>query len=136
MKENNNAAWENHEKRLNDKIFLILLIIVLLAFAYRVFVYDPFFNPVTLFVKADKTMSMAEMIKVDEAEFRFIIDSTTVNKERADEDYTDTKDAFLLDDEGKELAKAKLSKYKDKQVIRLFKNEFTVRLLDYSADVK
>ena len=130
MKEKNNAAWESHEKRLNDKIFLILLIIVSLAFVYRVFVYDPFFNPVTLFVKADKTMSMAEMIKVDEAEFRFIIDSTTVNKERADEDYTDTKDAFLLDDEGKELTKAKLSKYKDKQVIRLFKHEFKVRLLD------
>lgn len=130
MKEKNNAAVESYEKKLNDKIFLILLIIVLLAFVYKVFVYDPFFNPVTLFVKADKTMSMAEMIKVDEAEFRFIIDSTTVNKERADEDYTDTKDAFLLDDEGKELTKAKLSKYKDKQVIRLFKHEFKVRLLD------
>lgn len=130
MKEKNNAAWEDYEKRTNNKIFLIVLIIALLAFAYRVFVYDQYFNPDTLFVKADKTMSMAEMIKVDEAEFRFIIDSTTVNKERADEDYTDTKDAFLLDDEGKELAKAKLSKYKDKQVIRLFKHEFTVRLLD------
>lgn len=43
MKEKNNAAWESHEKRLNDKIFLILLIIVSLAFVYRVFVYDPFF---------------------------------------------------------------------------------------------
>lgn len=130
MKEKNNAAWESYEKRAKEKIFLIVLIIALLAFAYKVFVYDLFFNPVTLFVKADKTMSIAETIKSDEAELRFIIDSTTVNKERADEDYTDTKDAFLLDDEGKELAKAKLSKYKDKQVIRLFKHEFTVGLLD------
>ena len=71
MKEKNNAACESHEKRANDKIFLIVLIIALLAFAYKVFVYDLFFNPVTLFVKADKTMSMAEMIKVDEAEFSF-----------------------------------------------------------------
>lgn len=130
MKTKNNAAWESHEKRLNDKIFLVVLIILLLAFAYKVFVYDQYFNPVTLFLKADKTMSMAETIKSDEAELRFIIDSTTVNKERTQEDYTDTKDVVLLDDEGKELAKAKLSKYKDKQVIRLFKHEFTVRLLD------
>lgn len=53
MKEKNNAAWESYEKRANDKIFLIVLIIALLAFAYRVFVYDPYFNPDTLFVKAN-----------------------------------------------------------------------------------
>ena len=130
MKEKNNAAWESHEKRINNKILWILLIILLLAFAYKVFVYDQYFNPQTLFAKADKTMSMAETIKSDEAELRFIIDSTTVNKERNQEDYTDTKDVVLLDNEGNEIAKAKLSKYKGKQVIRLFKNEFTVRLLD------
>ncbi len=31
MKEKNNAAWESHEKRLNDKIFLILLICMVLV---------------------------------------------------------------------------------------------------------
>ena len=71
MKEKNNAAWESHEKRTNNKILLILLIILLLAFAYKVFVYDQYFNPETLFVKADKLMSSADAIKIDDKIIKF-----------------------------------------------------------------
>ena len=133
MKEKNNAAWESHEKRLNDKIFLILLIIVLLAFAYRVFVYDPFFNPVTLFVKADKVMSNTDAIKIDDKIIKFNIASRIIETERAEDEYTDTKEVLLLNDAGREIGKAKLSKFNGEDVIRVFKNEFKVELLNESA---
>ena len=133
MKEKNNAAWESHEKRLNDKIFLILLIIVLLAFAYRVFVYDPFFNPDTLFLKADKVMSNTDAIKIDDKIIKFNIASRIIETERAEDEYTDTKEVLLLNDAGREIGKAKLSKLNGEDVIRVFKNEFKVELLNESA---
>lgn len=133
MKEKNNAAWESHEKRLNDKIFSILLIIVLLAFAYRVFVYDPFFNPVTLFVKADKVMSNTDAIKIDDKIIKFNIASRIIETERAEDDYSDTKEILLLNDAGRKIGKAKLSKFNGEDVIRVFKNEFKVELLNESA---
>lgn len=133
MKEKNNAAWESHEKRANDKIFLILLIIVLLAFAYRVFVYDPFFNPVTLFVKADKVMSNTDAIKIEDKIIKFNIVSRIIKTERAEDEYTDTKEILLLNDAGREIGKAKLSKLNGEDVIRVFKNEFKVELLNESA---
>ena len=133
MKEKNNAAWESHEKRLNDKIFLILLIIVLLAFAYRVFVYDPFFNPVTLFVKADKVMSNTDAIKIEDKIIKFNIASRIIETERAEDEYTDTKEVLLLNDAGKKIGKAKLSKLNGEDVIRVFKHEFKVELLNESA---
>ena len=133
MKEKNNAAWESHEKRLNDKIFLILLIIVLLAFAYRVFVYDPFFNPDTLFLKADKVMSNTDAIKIDDKIIKFNIASRIIETERAEDEYSDTKEILLLNDAGREIGKAKLSKFNGEDVIRVFKNEFKVELLNESA---
>lgn len=133
MKEKNNAAWESHEKRLNDKIFLILLIIVLLAFVYRVFVYDPFFNPVTLFVKADKVMSNTDAIKIDDKIIKFNIASSTIKTERAEDEYSDTKEILLLNDAGRKIGKAKLSKFNGEDVIRVFKHEFKVELLNESA---
>lgn len=133
MKEKNNAAWESHEKRLNDKIFLILLIIVSLAFVYRVFVYDQYFNPVTLYVKADKVMSNTDAIKIDDKIIKFNIASSTIKTERAEDEYTDTKEVLLLNDAGREIGKAKLSKLNGEDVIRVFKNEFKVELLNESA---
>lgn len=133
MNEKNNAAWESHEKRLNDKIFLILLIIVLLAFAYKVFVYDPFLNPDTLFVKADKVMSNTDAIKIDDKIIKFNIASSTISMERAEHEYTDTKEILLFNDAGREIGKAKLSKFNGEDVIRVFKNEFKVELLNESA---
>ena len=133
MKEKNNAAWESHEKRLNDKIFLILLIIVSLAFVYRVFVYDQYFNPVTLFVKADKVMSNTDAIKIDDKIIKFNIVSSTIKTERAEDEYTDTKEVLLLNDAGRKIGKAKLSKFNGEDVIRVFKNEFKVELLNESA---
>lgn len=133
MKEKNNAAWESHEKRLNDKIFLILLIIVSLAFVYRVFVYDPFFNPDTLFVKANKVMSNTDAIKSEDKIIKFNIVSSTIKMERAEDEYTDTKEVLLLNDAGREIGKAKLSKFNGEDVIRVFKNEFKVELLNESA---
>lgn len=133
MKEKNNAAWESHEKRLNDKIFLILLIIVLLAFVYKVFVYDPFFNPVTLFVKADKVMSNTDAIKIEDKIIKFNIVSSTIITERAEDEYTDTKEVLLINDAGEEIGKAKLSKFNGEDVIRVYKNEFKVELLNDSA---
>lgn len=133
MKEKNNAAWESHEKRLNDKIFLILLIIVSLAFVYRVFVYDPFFNPDTLFVKANKVMSNTDAIKIDDKIIKFNIASRIIETERAEDEYSDTKEILLLNDAGREIGKAKLSKFNGEYVIRVFKNEFKVELLNESA---
>lgn len=133
MKEKNNAAWESHEKRLNDKIFLILLIIVSLAFVYRVFVYDQYFNPVTLFVKADKVMSNTDAIKIDDKIIKFNIVSSTIKTERAEDEYSDTKEVLLLNDAGRKIGKAKLSKFNGEDVIRVFKNEFKVELLNESA---
>lgn len=133
MKEKNNAAWESHEKRLNDKIFLILLIIVLLAFVYRVFVYDPFFNPDTLFVKANKVMSNTDAIKIDDKIIKFNIASRIIETERAEDEYSDTKEILLLNDAGRKIGKAKLSKFNGEDVIRVFKNEFKVELLNESA---
>ena len=133
MKEKNNAAWEIHEKRLNDKIFLILLIIVSLAFVYRVFVYDQYFNPVTLFVKADKVMSNTDAIKIDDKIIKFNIVSSTIKTERAEDEYSDTKEVLLLNDAGRKIGKAKLSKFNGEDVIRVFKNEFKVELLNESA---
>lgn len=133
MKEKNNAAWESHEKRLNDKIFLILLIIVSLAFVYRVFVYDPFFNPDTLFVKANKVMSNTDAIKIDDKIIKFNIVSSTIKTERAEDEYSDTKEVLLLNDAGRKIGKAKLSKFNGEDVIRVFKNEFKVELLNESA---
>lgn len=133
MKEKNNAAWESHEKRLNDKIFLILLIIVSLAFVYRVFVYDQYFNPVTLFVKADKVMSNTDAIKIDDKIIKFNIVSSTIKTERAEDEYSDTKEVLLLNDAGRKIGKAKLSKLNGEDVIRVFKNEFKVELLNESA---
>ena len=133
MKEKNNAAWESHEKRLNDKIFLIVLIIVLLAFVYRVFVYDPFFNPDTLFVKANKVMSNTDAIKIDDKIIKFNIASRIIKTERAEDEYTDTKEVLLLNDAGRKIGKAKLSKLNGEDVIRVFKNEFKVELLNESA---
>lgn len=121
MKEKNNAAWESHEKRLNDKIFLILLIIVSLAFVYRVFVYDQYFNPVTLFVKADKVMSNTDAIKIDDKIIKFNIVSSTIKTERAEDEYSDTKEVLLLNDAGRKIGKAKLSKFNGEDVIRVFK---------------
>ena len=133
MKEKNNAAWESHEKRLNDKIFLILLIIVSLAFVYRVFVYDQYFNPVTLFVKADKVMSNTDAIKIDDKIIKFNIASRIIKTERAEDEYSDTKEVLLLNDAGRKIGKAKLSKFNGEDVIRVFKNEFKVELLNESA---
>lgn len=133
MKEKNNAAWESHEKRLNDKIFLIVLIIALLAFAYRVFVYDQYFNPDTLFLKADKVMSNTDAIKIDDKIIKFNIASSTIKTERAEDKYTDTKEVLLLNDAGRKIGKAKLSKLNGEDVIRVFKNEFKVELLNESA---
>lgn len=133
MKEKNNAAWESHEKRLNDKIFLIVLIIALLAFAYRVFVYDQYFNPDTLFLKADKVMSNTDAIKIDDKIIKFNIVSRIIKTERAEDEYTDTKEVLLLNDAGREIGKAKLSKLNGEDVIRVFKNEFKVELLNESA---
>lgn len=133
MKEKNNAAWESHEKRLNDKIFLILLIIVSLAFVYRVFVYDPFFNPDTLFVKANKVMSNTDAIKSEDKIIKFNIVSSTIKMERSEDEYSDTKEVLLLNDAGEEIGKAKLSKFNGEDVIRVFKNEFKVELLNESA---
>ena len=133
MKEKNNAAWESHEKRLNDKIFLILLIIVLLAFVYRVFVYDPFLNPDTLFVKANKVMSNTDAIKIDDKIIKFNIASRIIETERDEDEYSDTKEVLLLNDAGRKIGKAKLSKFNGEDVIRVFKNEFKVELLNESA---
>lgn len=133
MKEKNNAAWESHEKRLNDKIFLIVLIIALLAFAYRVFVYDQYFNPDTLFLKADKVMSNTDAIKIDDKIIKFNIASRIIKTERAEDEYSDTKEILLLNDAGREIGKAKLSKFNGEDVIRVFKNEFKVELLNESA---
>lgn len=133
MKEKNNAAWESHEKRLNDKIFLIVLIIALLAFAYRVFVYDQYFNPDTLFLKADKVMSNTDAIKIDDKIIKFNIASRIIETERAEDEYSDTKEILLLNDAGREIGKAKLSKFNGEDVIRVFKNEFKVELLNESA---
>ncbi|MFR7871270.1 MAG: hypothetical protein ACLU2L_02025 [Fenollaria timonensis] len=133
MKEKNNAAWESHEKILNDKIFLIVLIIALLAFAYRVFVYDQYFNPDTLFLKADKVMSNTDAIKIDDKIIKFNIVSRIIKTERAEDEYTDTKEVLLLNDAGREIGKAKLSKLNGEDVIRVFKNEFKVELLNESA---
>ena len=133
MKEKNNAAWESHEKRLNDKIFLILLIIVSLAFVYRVFVYDQYFNPDTLFLKADKVMSNTDAIKIDDKIIKFNIASRIIETERDEDEYSDTKEVLLLNDAGREIGKAKLSKLNGEDVIRVFKNEFKVELLKESA---
>lgn len=133
MSEKNNAAWESYEKRANEKIFLILLIIVLLAFAYRVFVYDQYFNPVTLFVKADKVMSNTDAIKIDDKIIKFNIASSTIKTERAEDEYTDTKEVLILNDAGEEIGKAKLSKLNGEDVIRVYKNEFKVELLNEST---
>ena len=133
MSEKNNAAWESHEKRLNDKFFLIVLIIVLLAFVYRVFVYDPFFNPDTLFVKANKVMSNTDAIKIDDKIIKFNIASRIIETERAEDEYSDTKEILLLNDAGRKIGKAKLSKFNGEDVIRVFKNEFKVELLNESA---
>lgn len=133
MSEKNNAAWESHEKRLNDKIFLIVLIIVLLAFVYRVFVYDPFFNPDTLFVKANKVMSNTDAIKIDDKIIKFNIASRIIETERAEDEYSDTKEILLLNDAGRKIGKAKLSKFNGEDVIRVFKHEFKVELLNESA---
>ena len=133
MKEKNNAAWESHEKRLNDKIFLIVLIIALLAFAYRVFVYDQYFNPDTLFLKADKVMSNTDAIKIDDKIIKFNIVSRIIETERAEDEYSDTKEVLLLNDAGREIGKAKLSKLNGEDVIRVFKHEFKVELLNESA---
>lgn len=133
MKEKNNAAWESHEKRLNDKIFLIVLIIALLAFAYRVFVYDQYFNPDTLFLKADKVMSNTDAIKIDDKIIKFNIASRIIETERAEDEYSDTKEVLLLNDAGREIGKAKLSKLNGEDVIRVFKHEFKVELLNESA---
>lgn len=133
MKTKNNAAWESYEKRANEKIFLIVLIIALLAFAYRVFVYDLFFNPVTLFVEADKVMSNTDAIKIDDKIIKFNIASSTIKTERAEDEYTDTKEVLLLNDAGRGIGKAKLSKLDGEYVIRVYKNEFKVELLNEST---
>ncbi len=133
MKEKNNAAWESYEKRTNNKILWILLIILLLAFAYKVFVYDQYFNPETLFVKADKLMSNADAIKIDDKIIKFNIVSSTIKTERAEDEYTDTKEVLILNDAGEEIGKAKLSKLNGEDVIRVYKNEFKVELLNEST---
>lgn len=133
MKEKNNAAWESYEKRANDKIFLIVLIIALLAFAYRVFVYDPYFNPDTLFVKANKVMSNTDAIKIEDKMIKFNIVSSTIKTERAEDEYTDTKEVLILNDAGEEIGKAKLSRLNGEDVIRVYKNEFKVELLNEST---
>ena len=133
MKEKNNAAWESHEKRLNDKIFLIVLIIALLAFVYKVFVYYPYFDPDTLFVKANKVMSNTDAIKIEDKIIKFNIVSNTIKTERAEDEYSDTKEVLLINDAGEEIGKAKLSKFNGEDVIRVFKYEFKVELLNESA---
>lgn len=133
MKEKNNAAWESHEKRTNNKILWVVLIILILAFAYKVFVYDQYFNPQTLFVKADKLMSSTDAIKIDQKVIKFIIVSSSIRTERDEDDYTDTKEVLLLNDAGEVIGKAKLSKLNGEYVIRVYKNEFKVELLNESA---
>lgn len=133
MSEKNNAAWESYEKRTNNKILWILLILLLLAFAYKVFVYDQYFNPETLFVKADKLMSNADAIKIDDKIIKFNIVSSTIKTERAEDEYTDTKEVLILNDAGEEIGKAKLSKLDGEDVIRVYKNEFKVELLNEST---
>lgn len=133
MKEKNNAAWESYEKRTNNKILWILLIILLLAFAYKVFVYDQYFNPETLFVKADKLMSNADAIKIEDKMIKFNIVSSTIKTERAEDEYTDTKEVLILNDAGEEIGKAKLSRLNGEDVIRVYKNEFKVELLNEST---
>lgn len=133
MKEKNNAAWESYEKRANNRILWTVLIILLLVFAYKVFAYDQYFNPDTLFVKADKLMSNTDAIKIDDKIIKFNIASSTIKTERAEDEYTDTKEVLLLNDAGRGIGKAKLSKFNGEDVIRVFKNEFKVELLNESA---
>lgn len=133
MKEKNNAAWESYEKRANNRILWTVLIILLLVFAYKVFVYDQYFNSETLFVKADKLMSSADAIKIDDKIIKFNIVSSTIKTERAEDEYSDTKEVLQLNDAGEEIGKAKLSKFNGEDVIRVFKNEFKVELLNESA---
>ena len=121
------------KKDLTIRFFLILLIIVSLAFVYRVFVYDPFFNPDTLFIKANKVMSNTDAIKIDDKIIKLNIASRIIETERAEDEYSDTKEILLLNDAGREIGKAKLSKFNGEDVIRVFKNEFKVELLNESA---
>lgn len=92
-----------------------------------------FFNPDTLFVKANKVMSNTDAIKIDDKIIKFNIVSSTIKTERAEDEYTDTKEVLLLNDAGREIGKAKLSKLNGEDVIRVFKNEFKVELLNESA---
>lgn len=57
----------------------------------------------------------------------------SIRTERAEDEYSDTKEVLLLNDAGKEIGKAKLSKFNGEDVIRVFKNEFKVELLNESA---
>lgn len=52
------------KKDLTIRFFLIVLIIALLAFAYRVFVYDQYFNPDTLFLKAAKSCLILMLLRL------------------------------------------------------------------------
>ena len=57
----------------------------------------------------------------------------SIRTERAEDEYSDTKEVLLLNDAGKEIGKAKLSKFNGEYVIRVYKHEFKVELLNESA---
>ena len=78
-------------------------------------------------------MSNTDAIKIDDKIIKFNIASSTIKTERAEDEYSDTKEILLLNDAGREIGKAKLSKFNGDDVIRVFKNEFKVELLNESA---
>lgn len=78
-------------------------------------------------------MSNTDAIKIDDKIIKFNIASRIIETERAEDEYSDTKEILLLNDAGKEIGKAKLSKLNGEYVIRVFKNEFKVELLNESA---
>lgn len=57
----------------------------------------------------------------------------SIRTERAEDEYSDTKEVLLLNDAGKEIGKAKLSKFNGEYVIRVYKHEFKVELLNEGA---
>ena len=66
---------------------------------------------------------------------KFNIVSRTIKTERAEDEYSDTKEVLLLNDAGEEVGKAKLSKLNGEDVIRVYKNEFKVELLNDSTNL-
>lgn len=64
---------------------------------------------------------------------KFNIASRTIRTEKAEDEYSDTKEVLLLNEAGEEIGKAKLSKLNGEDVIKVYKKEFKVELLNESA---